>query len=460
MKLHIYEALAAYKKKNPARFHMPGHKANRRGFPLLRDAALDITELSFSDSLESPNGVIASAQEDIAELLGAKRSYILTDGATAGIFAMLYAVRRSGGKVAITRSSHKSVYNACALLGVEPYILQSNERDGVLLPPGATDVEAALARDPKIGAVLLTTPDYYGNTADLAAVRSVCNRYGKYLLADGAHGAYLKFDPDRSGEYAGNFADMWVDGSHKTMPTLTQGALLNIAEEALVPAAEEGLDMFRTTSPSYPIMASVEYGVKYYAEHAAERIDAVRRELAFMKARLAKRGLQVYGGSKTLAVAVDFGAAGISPAAAYAELERRRVVAELSDGRYVLFYLSPLTTPGEIARMERAVRAVARMRTLRGTYTAPARLPLAGARKFSYLAAWGMPYELLSPREAVGRVCARNAGISPPCYPVVVAGEQLTQEAAEALASAEHTFGLQGGKVAVLNIGGRAGHRA
>ena len=74
MKLHIYEALAAYKKKNAARFHMPGHKANRRGFPLLRDAALDITELSFSDSLESPNGVIASAQEDIAELLGAKRN--------------------------------------------------------------------------------------------------------------------------------------------------------------------------------------------------------------------------------------------------------------------------------------------------------------------------------------------------------------------------------------------------
>ena len=457
MKLHIFEALAAYKKSRPARFHMPGHKANRRGFPLLKDAALDVTELSFSDSLECPNGIIASAQEDIAGILGAKYSYILTDGATAGVYAMLYAVRRQGGKVAIARSSHKSVYNACALLGVEPYILQNNERDGVLLPPGPADVEAALAREPRITAVLLTSPDYYGNTADLAAVRKVCDRYGRLLLVDGAHGAYLKFDPDLAAEYAGGYADMWVDGSHKTMPTLTQGALLNVSDERLRRSAEEGLDLFRTTSPSYLVMASVEYGVKYFAERGAVLTDAVKRELAFVRARLNKRGLSCYEGSKTLVLAVDFGGAGIAPKAAYEALERRGVYAELYDGRYVLFYLSPLTTAGDIARMERAVRAVARTKALRGSYAAAAELPPPGERKFSFLAAVAMPYEELPPLQAVGRVCARNAGVTPPCYPVAVAGEQLTAQAAELLASAKHTFGLREGKVAVLNIGGRKG---
>ncbi len=457
MKLHIYEALAAYKKSRPARFHMPGHKASRRGFPLFRDAALDVTELSFSDSLESPNGIIASAQEDIAALLGAEHSYILTDGATAGVYALLYAVRRLGGKVAIARSSHKSVYNACALLGVEPYILQNNERDGVLLPPGPADVEAALAREPRITAVLLTSPDYYGNTADLAAVRKVCDRYGKLLLADGAHGAYLKFDPDLASEYAGAHAHAWVDGAHKTLPVLTQGAVLNVSDERLRRFAEEGLDLFRTTSPSYLVMASVEYGVKFMAERGAALIDAVKRELAFVRARLGKRGLLCYEGGKTLSLAVDFGSAGISPQAAYEALERRGVYAELCDARYVLFYLSPLTTAREIARMERAVRAVARTKSLRGSYTAAGELPAPGERKFSYLAAVGMPGEELPPLQAVGRVCARNAGISPPCYPVAVAGEQLTQQAAEALAAAKHTFGMQEGKVTVVNIG-RKGH--
>lgn len=455
MKLYICDALAAYKKKAPARMHMPGHKANKRAFPLFRDAALDITELSFSDSLDSPGGILARAQEDIAALVGAKRSYILTDGSTAGVYAMLYAVRKRGGKVAIARSSHRSVYNACALLGVEPYILQNNERDGVLLPPVAADIEAALAREPRIGAVLLTSPDYYGNTADLAAVQALCRRRNKLLLVDGAHGAYLCFDPDMRAEYAGGYADAWVDGSHKTMPTLTQGALLHVRDESLCAAVEEGLELFRTSSPSYPIMASVEYGVKYLAEHGAALIDAVKRELAFVRARLVKRGLRSYGGSKTLVLAVDFGGAGIAPAAAYAELEKRGVYAELYDSRYVLFYLSPLTAPSAIARMERAVRAVARSRALRGTYTAAEELPPAGARKFSFLAARSMPYEELPPLQAVGRVCARNAGVSPPCYPVAVAGEQLTQQGAELLAAAKHTFGLREGKVAVVNIGGK-----
>ena len=82
---------------------------------------------------------------------------------------------------------------------------------------------------------------------------------------------------------------------------------------------------------------------------------------------------------------------------------------------------------------------------------------LVNENRESFLAAVAMPYEELPPLQAVGRVCARNAGVTPPCYPVAVAGEQLTAQAAELLASAKHTFGLREGKVAVLNIGGRKG---
>ena len=96
MRLHIYGALREYKKRKPLRLHMPGHKADRRMSALFRDSALDVTELSFSDCLESPDGVIARAEEDIAALLGARRSYILTDGSTAGVFAMVYAAKRAG----------------------------------------------------------------------------------------------------------------------------------------------------------------------------------------------------------------------------------------------------------------------------------------------------------------------------------------------------------------------------
>ena len=158
MKLHIYGAMKSYKSLRPLRMHMPGHKAHRSMLAYFKDAAKDITELSFSDCLESPDGVIARAEQDVAEILGAAKSHILTDGSTAGVYALVYLAKKRGGRLAIARNSHKSVYNACAVLGVEPYLLKTNERDGVLLPPAAADVEEAFKRE-NVGAVLVTTPD-------------------------------------------------------------------------------------------------------------------------------------------------------------------------------------------------------------------------------------------------------------------------------------------------------------
>lgn len=449
MKLHIYGALQAYRRLRPARFHMPGHKGD---IPILRDAALDVTELSLTDSLESPTGVIALAQQDVADILGAAHSYFLTDGSTCGVYCLVWLVRRRGGRVLIPRNAHRSVYAACAALGVEPVILKNNEKEGVLLPPGASGIESVFKKERDVSAVLLTSPDYFGNFADLAAIRKVCDRYGRLLLADGAHGVWARFDPDGA-PYAGEWADAWVDGLHKTAPTLTQGALLNVRNELLARDAEEALGLFRTSSPSYLVMASAEYGVKALAEHGAARIDALKRELALLRTRLEKRGIRCYGKGGSLTLAADFGGAGIDAQRAQDELEKRRVFAELNDGRYLLFYFTPADKPSAVSALAGKILAVARMRALRGTYKAAARAE--GVKKYGYLTALSLACEYVPLAEAAGRVAARTAGIAPPCYPVVVAGELITQEAADALANARHAFGIGGGKIAVVNIGAR-----
>lgn len=453
MEYLIYGALKKYKRLHAARFHMPGHKADRKRFPLFKDAALDITELSFADCLEDPDGLIAAAESDCAEILGAKRSFFLTDGSSSGIFAMLYAVKRRGGKIVIARGAHKSVYNACAVLGIEPYILKGNELDGIALPPAAAEIEDIFKKEKDVAAVLATSPDYYGNISDYAALRKICDRYGKLLLVDGAHGAYLKFDPDAAHRYAGEYADAWVDGAHKTLPTLTQGALLNVNREDLIPDLREGAGIFRTTSPSYPIMASIEYGVKYLSENGGQLIDAVKREFSLMKMRLKKRGVLFYEGSETLQFSVDFGGMGICPYLAEEQLEKRRIYPEMNDGRYILFYLSPLTRTHHLARLERAIRRIAKMRSLKDTYDAKPE-QVCGIKKFSYLAALAFRKESVPIAQAAGRIAARNAGATPPCFPVVVAGEQITEQAVELLKNAKHTFGVIDGKIEVIKIGG------
>lgn len=179
--------------------------------------------------------------------------------------------------------------------------------------------------------------------------------------------------------------------------------------------------------------------------------------LPSVRARLSKRGLSCYEGSKTLVLAVDFGGAGIAPKAAYEALERRGVYAELYDGGMCCSTFRRSRRRGiSRAWSARCVPWRAQRRCAAAMPSPPNCRP-PGERKFSFLAASAMPYEELPPLQAVGRVCARNAGVTPPCYPVAVAGEQLTAQAAELLASAKHTFGLREGKVAVLNIGGRKG---
>ena len=91
----IYNMLRAHAKKKHVSFHTPGHKAGD----------WDITELSYSDNLSCPKGVIAEAERDISALLHSSASFILTDGSTSGIFSMLKASKITS--LALPRSAHK-----------------------------------------------------------------------------------------------------------------------------------------------------------------------------------------------------------------------------------------------------------------------------------------------------------------------------------------------------------------
>ena len=107
-------------------FHTPGHKA----------VGWDITELSYSDNLASPIGCIAEAEKDIAELLGAAKSFILTDGSTSGVLSMLYASKLLGvKKIFACESAHKSLYNGVAALGLELLTYPVEKSKKIPLPP-------------------------------------------------------------------------------------------------------------------------------------------------------------------------------------------------------------------------------------------------------------------------------------------------------------------------------------
>ncbi len=434
----ILRMLTASAKKKHISFHTPGHKKGK----------WDITELSYSDNLSSPSGVIAAAERDITELLGAKKSFLLTDGSTSGVLAMLYAAKSAGVKaLAFPLAAHKSVYNGCALLGITPLVFERYEE---LFENAAWRKEA--------DGILCVSPTYYGQVPDLARLRAICDRENKLFLIDGAHGGHLRYQKEL---YAGTYADMWVDGVHKSLPALTQGAVVSAGKEALVGKLADAVDIFRTTSPSYPIMASVEYAVKYPRN---ERLENSARAYA----RAEERILLHEDYTKLLAF---FGETAF---AAQVFLEEKGVYAEFCDGDVICFYLSPATKTRDFNRLKKALKkafakypyktcgksggsenggkfALAQENAERhgGGALAKENEENRVDRSATAVTVSDEQTEWVDLEESVGRICAKNCGLFPPCTPLLCAGEPIDREKIELLQKADNVFGVKNGKIAV-----------
>ena len=417
-------------------FHTPGHKIGR----------WDITELSYSDNLSSPSGCIALAERDIAQILGAERSFILTDGSTSGVFSMLYAAKTLGvHNVAVCAASHKSVFNGCALLGLNPMTYPQKKRNGIPVAYRGEELLSAYKElFLKADCIFLTSPDYYGNIEDFSAFRAYCDKTGKLLLVDGAHGGHLRFD---RAVYAGAYADLWVDGVHKNLPALTQGAVVSARTKDLSEKLREGVNIFRTTSPSYPIMASVEYAVKYPRNVALEQ-DV--KSLVLENERLQS------GGDWTKLCAV-FGEKAFEVEKA---LESEGIYPEFCDGNVVMFYLSPATSKKQFRILQIRLKKLFEEYPLVKTGDHVCVELQKNDEQEGYVrdeekdaqrnpASVILETEWVELAQTEGRICAADCGLFPPCTPLIKAGERVEKDKIALLRKANNVYGLDNGKMLV-----------
>lgn len=263
----LAESLAAYADSDCYPFHMPGHKRRLTemlpDFPeaLQRAARLDITEIDGFDNLHDPEGILKDAEEKAAALYGADSCYYSVNGSTAGLLTAISAAVPEGGKLILARNCHKAVYHSIYLRRLTPVYLYPDIVPGTSLAGTLTkeQIEAALIQNPDASAVLLTSPTYDGITADIASIAETVHRFGKTLIVDAAHGAHFGFHPGFPKSPVALGADLTIVSLHKTMPCLTQTALLlqkgsRVSTERL--RLFEGI--YQTSSPSYLMMAAMD----------------------------------------------------------------------------------------------------------------------------------------------------------------------------------------------------------
>lgn len=242
---------------------MPGHIGGRGIHSDLISGlgTIDFTEIAGLDDFHFSTEAINKSSRLMAEAYGAHESLFLVNGASSGIHSIFMGLLREGDKVLIPRNAHRSFFAAMAISGSEPVYFPVHYDSYWGIPQGIPweSIEIMLEANPDLKAVFLCTPTYYGTCIDLQDISLLLDKHRVPLIIDEAHGSHFAFHPDYPQTALEQGASASINGLHKTLPVLNQGACLHLAKKCPnKDRVKMARSLLTTTSPSYPILASID----------------------------------------------------------------------------------------------------------------------------------------------------------------------------------------------------------
>ena len=417
----LERALKEHAERVSASFHMPGHKGRKPDGVLPRELyGLDLTELPFSDELFEADGAIAQLEAEASRLFGSGATLISPFGATSCIQTMT-ALAAARGKLLVPRNSHYSVFNSVGLCGAEAVVLPAEPSGatpaGVVSPEA---VEAAFDADPALSALLLTSVDYYGYVADVAAFAEICRKHKKLLLIDNSHGSHLRFTEGRKHPLECG-ADIVCDSIHKTLPAMTGSALLHFADTALAASGKKLMKRFCSSSPSYPIMLSIAAALGWAEDEGERAYNALAERIGRLKNDIEAYGFAVSRG-EPCRLYVTGGETGLTGAEISARLERFGCVPEFTDENGALLMFTPMNTEEELSRLTGVFVTAEKKKHL---LPKRSRRDIIPRRAMSVAEAFRAECECVPAEESLGRIATECIGAYPPGLPSVIPGEYI-----------------------------------
>ena len=462
----LQEALGTYERLDAARFHMPGHKGRGlAGFWRGELALWDVTELSNTDNLHAPQGAIAAAQNSMAKEYGAAASFFVVNGSTNAVQAMILALEETD-KLLLSRDCHKSALNGAALRGIETSYLcpDYDEASGL---PGMVTPEALdrALKETGATAALITSPNAYGFCADVKGLADAAHAHGALLLVDAAHGAHFPFS-DALPQGLGGIADAFAHSQHKTMDALTQAASLHLSECRLTKEKiQHALSMTETNSPSYLLMASLDWSV-YMAKRRdwtgqVQRCIDLEQKIEAMEGFTVPHdpiGNGVYERDRTRLV-IDVSARGYTGYQAQALLEEKGIYIEMADARRLVLITAPVDEPVWYERLLAALEGLPKRKQQRVSIASAAPPAIGNDQPVDIRTATFGASEPVPLTQAQGRVASEPVGVYPPGIALVMPGERIDRDAIAYLAKQEQNgaslFGVHGGMILVMKENGK-----
>lgn len=280
----LYDALIEYGKSDYVPFHMPGHKRALMEFE--NPYSFDITEIDGFDNLHHAEGIIKEAEKNAATVCQSDETHFLVNGSSCGILSAIFSATEQNGEFIMARNCHKAVYHAAELRQLKTHYLYPEDLpEGILGGITVEMVEEAMEKYPEAKALILTSPTYDGVVSDVRNIVKAAHTKGVTVIIDEAHGAHFLKESGfpRSAIRCG--ADVVIQSTHKTLPALTQTALIHINKDYKYrEKVRKYLTMFQTTSPSYVLMASIDSAMHWYMEEGREAYKTYLSRLKKLRA--------------------------------------------------------------------------------------------------------------------------------------------------------------------------------
>ena len=250
--------LSLLKKKNfITLFTTPSH--NQNFFILSKFRQFYKYDISETDA-HNPQTALKTAEKKASGIYKTKKTHFLTNGSTSGIIGAVLACVKPKAKVLIWKDSHICHKNAVELAGAEPVFYETEYDENFGIPKAVNvDYIKNLIEQNKPKALIITSPTYEGVVSDIKELKKICAETNTYLIADEAHGALYPFS-DKLPQSSVTIADFTVQSLHKTAGGLNPTALLHNNTDL---DSSKALEKINTTSPSYPLLASIEKNINY-----------------------------------------------------------------------------------------------------------------------------------------------------------------------------------------------------
>lgn len=434
-------------------FHMPGHKRRPINSQLASAYVRDITEIDGFDNLHHPTDFIRLEEEFAAKLFGADESFYLINGSSCGILAAIHSISNVPSRLLVARNCHKSVFNALYLMGKEvDYIYPEWDEDYPFNGSACVDqIEKMICRESYAG-IILTSPTYEGIVSDIEKICDFAHSYHIPVVVDEAHGAHLGiwggdgFFP-KSAIQCG--ADIVIQSTHKTLPAMTQTALLHVQGKLIDRIIlKHQLTIFQSSSPSYILMESISDALHFCAERKHELAEAYTKQLEdFYDETASLKNLYLFSNKDTqgsfvydhdpgkLVICIRDNVGMTGKELGLLLREKYQLQMEMEEENYVIAMTSVMDTKEGFQRLLTALREIDRELSNQLSDRKRENGDIIKKRPFPYsrtrltirdaMNSKSREYYL---KDAKDKISAEFIYLYPPGIPLIVPGEQITQE--------------------------------